>query len=194
LSLVRRIFLGAAAGAVTGLVVGGIWGRLFMSVLAGLNPEDHGTLTDDGFAMGQFTVGGTINLLAAAITIGAFGGLVFLALRGLRFGPAWFRTTSIALGATIVVGSMLLHSDGVDFSRLEPIGLAVAMTLSMPLLYALGVAWLGDRWLGDGPTVWQRMPVAAPWLARVLLTGLALVAAVDLTGTLVEIFDGDPFS
>jgi hypothetical protein len=38
------------------------------------------------------------------------------------------------------------------------------------------------------------MPVAAPWLARVLLTGLALVAAVDLTGTLVEIFDGDPFS
>jgi hypothetical protein len=194
LSLVRRIFLGAAAGAVTGLVVGGIWGRLFMSVLAGLNPEDHGTLTDDGFAMGQFTVGGTINLLAAAITIGAFGGLVFLALRGLRFGPAWFRTASMALGATIVVGSMLLHSDGVDFSRLEPIGAAVAMTLSMPLLYALGVTWLGDRWLGDGPTVWQRMPVAAPWLARVLLTGLALVAAVDLTGTLVEIFDGDPFS
>jgi hypothetical protein len=194
LSLVRRIFLGAAAGAVTGLVVGGIWGRLFMSVLAGLNPEDHGTLTDDGFAMGQFTVGGTINLLAAAITIGAFGGLVFLALRGLRFGPAWFRTASMALGATIVVGSMLLHADGVDFSRLEPIGAAVAMTLSMPLLYALGVTWLGDRWLGDGPTVWQRMPVAAPWLARVLLTGLALVAAVDLTGTLVEIFDGDPFS
>jgi hypothetical protein len=194
LSLVRRIFLGAAAGAVTGLVVGGIWGRLFMSVLAGLNPEDHGTLTDDGFAMGQFTVGGTINLLAAAVTIGAFGGLVFLALRGLRFGPAWFRTASMALGATIVVGSMLLHSDGVDFSRLEPIGAAVAMTLSMPLLYALGVTWLGDRWLGDGPTMWQRMPVAAPWLARVLLTGLALVAAVDLTGTLVEIFDGDPFS
>jgi hypothetical protein len=194
LSLVRRIFLGAAAGAVTGLVVGGIWGRLFMSVLAGLNPEDHGTLTDDGFAMGQFTVGGTINLLAAAITIGAFGGLVFLALRGLRFGPAWFRTASMALGATIVVGSMLLHSDGVDFSRLEPIGAAVAMTLSMPLLYALGVTWLGDRWLGDGPTLWQRLPAAVPWIARGLLTLLAAVAAVDLTGTLVEIFDGDPFS
>jgi hypothetical protein len=194
LSLVRRIFLGAAAGAVTGLVVGGIWGRLFMSVLAGLNPEDQGTLTDDGFAMGQFTVGGTINLLAAAITIGAFGGLVFLALRGLRFGPAWFRTASMALGATIVVGSMLLHSDGVDFSRLEPIGAAVAMTLSMPLLYALGVTWLGDRWLGDGPTLWQRLPAAVPWIARGLLTLLAAVAAVDLTGTLVEIFDGDPFS
>lgn len=193
MSLVRRIFLGVAAGAVTGLVVGGIWGRVFMSVLAGLNPEDHGTLTDDGFAMGQFTVGGTINLLTAATAIGAFGGLLFLALRGLRFGPTWFRTASIALGATIVVGSMLLHSDGVDFSRLEPIGLAVAMTLSMPLLYALALTWLGDRWLGDGPTLWQRLPAEVPWIARGLLTLLTAVAAVDLTGTLVEIFDGDPF-
>ena len=193
MSLVRRIFLGAAAGAAAGLVVGGIWGRAFMSVLAGLNPEDHGTLTDDGFAMGQFTVGGTINLLTAAIAIGAFGGLVFLVLRGLRFGPAWFRTVSITLGATIVVGSMLLHSDGVDFTRLEPIGLAVAMTLSMPLLYTLGITWLGDRWLGDGPTVWQRMPAAVPWVARILLAGLALVAAIDLGGTLTEIFDDNPF-
>jgi hypothetical protein len=194
LNLVRRLALGAAAGAVTGLVVGGIWGRVFMSILAGLNPEDHGTKTDDGFAMGQFTVAGTVSLLTAAMAIGAFGGLIFLCLRGLRFGPPWFRTLSIAAGATIVVGSLLVHSDGVDFSRLEPIGLAVALTLSMPLLYALGVSWLGDRWLGPGPTVWQRVPVAVPWAARGLLTLLALVAAVDLAGTLTEIFDGDPFS
>jgi hypothetical protein len=192
-NLVRRLALATAAGAVAGLVVGGVWGRIFMSVLAGLNPEDHGTKTDDGFAMGQFTVGGTINLLTAAMTIGAFGGLIFLGLRGLRFGPGWFRTLSIVAGATIVVGSQLVHSDGIDFARLEPIGLAVAMTLSMPLLYALGVSWLGDRWLGPGPTVWQRAPVAVPRVARGLLTLLALVAAVDLSGTLVDIFDGDPF-
>jgi hypothetical protein len=194
LNLVRRLVLGAAAGAVTGLVVGGIWGRILMAVLAGLNPEDHGTRTDDGFAMGQFTIGGTINLLTAAMVIGAFGGLIFLGLRGLRFGPAWFRTASIAVGATIVVGALLVHSDGVDFSRLEPLGLAVALTLSMPLLYALGVSWLGDRWLGSGPTVWQRVPVAVPWVARGLLTLLALVAAVDLTGTLTDIFDGNQFT
>jgi hypothetical protein len=194
LNLVRRLALAAAAGAVTGLVVGGIWGRVFMSILAGLNPEDHGTKTDDGFAMGQFTVGGTINLLTAAMAIGAFGGLIFLALRGLRFGPAWFQAFSIVAGATIVVGALMVHSDGVDFSRLEPLGLAVAMTLSMPLLYALGVSWLGDRWLGSGPTVWQRAPAAVPWVARGLLTLLALVAAVDLTGTLVDIFDGNQFT
>jgi hypothetical protein len=165
-----------------------------MSILAGLNPEDHGTKTDDGFAVGQVTMGGTIGLLTTAIVIGALGGLIFLGLRGLRFGPTWFRTLSIAAGATIVVGSLLVHSEGIDFSRLEPIGLAVAMTLSMPLLYALGVTWLGDRWLGPGPTVWERVPVAVPWVARGLLTMLALVAAVDLAGTLAEVFDGDPFN
>jgi hypothetical protein len=191
--LVRRIALGAAAGALVGLLVGGVWGRIFMSVLAGLNPEDHGTKTDDGFTMGQFTVSGSINLAAAALVLGAIGGLVFLAVRGLRVGPAWFRTTSIALGAVLVIGSMLVHSDGVDFSRLEPVGLAVAMTLSMPLLFAVGISFLGDRWLGDDPTLWTRLPRSVGWTARGALAVVAVVAAVDLTTTLAEIFDGNAF-
>jgi hypothetical protein len=179
---------------VTGLVVGGVWGRAFMAILAGLNAEDHGTETDDGFRMGQFTVGGTLNLLVATAIIGAIGGLVFLAVRGLRIGPAWFRTTSLAVGAVVVIGAMLVHSDGVDFTRLQPIGLAVAFTLSVPLLFALGVSWLGDRWLGQGPTFWQRLPTAVPWIARGLLAALAVVATADLVGTLLDIFDDDPFS
>lgn len=194
MSVVRRITLGVAAGAVAGLVVGGIWGRIFMFILASLNPEDHGTKTDDGFAMGQFTVGGTVNLLTATAVIGAIGGLVFLALRGLRVGPAWFGTASLALGAVLVIGAILLHSDGVDFTRLEPIGLAVALTLSVPLLYAVAVTWLGDRWLGDGPTFWQRLPVALPWIARGVLAVVAVVAAVDLAGTLADIFDDNQFT
>lgn len=194
LNLVRRLALAAAAGAVVGIVVVGGYGRIFMAILAGLNPEDHGTHTDDGFPMGEFTISGSINLAIGGVIFGALGGLVFLAVRGLRFGPGWFRTVSIALGVTLVIGSMLVHSDGVDFSRLEPLGLAVALTLSMPLLFALGVSWLGDRWLGSGPTVWQRAPAAVPWVARGLLTLLALVAAVDLTGTLVDIFDGNQFT
>jgi hypothetical protein len=119
---------------------------------------------------------------------------VFLALRGLRVGPAWFGTASLALGAVLVIGAILLHSDGVDFTRLEPIGLAVALTLSVPLLYAVAVTWLGDRWLGDGPTFWQRLPVALPWIARGVLAVVAVVAAVDLAGTLADIFDDNQFT
>lgn len=194
MSVLRRLALGVAAGAVTGLVVGGVWGRIFMFVLASLNPEDHGVKTDDGFAMGQFTVGGTLNLFAATTIIGAIGGLVFLALRGLRIGPAWFRVASLALGAVLVIGAMMLHSDGIDFNRLQPVWLAVVLTLSVPLLYAVGVSWLGDRWLGNGPTFWQRVPTAVPWIARAGLAALAVVAAVTLAGTLDGIFDGDPYT
>jgi hypothetical protein len=191
--ILRRLALAAGAGAVVGLVVGGVWGRFFMFVLARLNPEEHGLDTDDGFAMGQFTVGGTLNLLVATTLMGAIGGLLFLGLRGLRFGPAWFRTVSLPLGGMIVVGGMLVHSDGVDFNLLEPVELAVALTLSVPLLFTIGLAWLGDRWLGDAPTFWQRLPAAAPWIARAGLTVVAVVAGVDLVQTLTDILDGNPY-
>src|SRR3954453_9996034 len=151
-----------------------------MALLAALNEEDHGTRTDGGFSMGQFTVGGTLNLAIAAAIIGAIGGLVFLAVRGLRFGPDWFRTTSVAVGATVVVGSLLVHSEGVDFTRVDPVVLTVVLTLSMPLLYAVGVTWLGDRWLGDGPTWWDRLPVVAAWVGRAGLTVIVVLAGVDL--------------
>jgi len=194
LFFVRRAALGSAAGAVVGLVVGGIWGRAFMAVLAALNAEDHGTRTDDGFTMGQFTFGGTVNLAIVATIIGAIGGLVFLVVRGLRFGPDWFRTTSVAVGATVVVGSLLVHSDGVDFSRVDPVALTVGLTLSMPLLYAVGVTWLGDRWLGAGPTLWDRLPAAAAWTARAGVAIMVVLAGVDLVRTVVDILDGNPFN
>lgn len=194
MALVRRVAVSTAAGALIGLVVGGVWGRAFMAILAALNPEDHGTRTDDGFAMGQFTVGGTINLGIVTVILGAIGGLVFLGVRGLRFGPPWFRLTSLPLGATLVVGSLQVHADGVDFSRLEPLWLAVAMTLSVPALYGLGVSWLGDRWLGRGPTVWQRLPVGVSWVARTILASIAVAAAIDLVRTTVDVLDGNPFA
>ena len=139
-AVARTLGLAVLAGAVSGLVIGGIGGRLFMFVLARLNPEEHGLSTDDGFEMGQFTVSGTLNLIAVTTVIGIVGGVLFLVLRGLRFGPGWFRVLSMPIGTTIVVGALLVHSDGVDFSLLQPRGLAVAFTLAVPFLYTLMVA------------------------------------------------------
>jgi len=165
-----------------------------MFVLAELNPEEKGVLTDDGVPIGQFTVSGTMNLLIITTVIGVIGGLVFLALRGLRFGPRWFRVLSMPVGATIVVGSMLVHSDGVDFTLLQPLWLAVAMTLAVPFLYTLLVAFLADRWLGDKPGVWQAMPAVAPWLARAAFTALIVVSLVGLVSTIDDILNPFQFS
>ena len=186
-SVARTFGIVVLAGALSGFVVGGLGGRLFMFVLAELNPEEAGVLTDDGVPIGQFTLSGTLNLLGITTVIGVIGGLVFLALRGLRFGPRWFRVLSMPVGATIVIGAMLVHSEGVDFTLLQPVELGVAMTLAVPFLYTLLLAWLADRWLGDEPGVWQALPSAVPWLARAGLTALAVVALVSLVGTIDDI-------
>ena len=187
MEVLRRIGIGVLMGALSGLVVGGLGGRLFMFVLAQLNPDATGIRTDDGFEMGQFTASGTTNLLLVTTIIGVVGGLMFLALRGLRFGPTWFRVLSMPVGVTIVVGSMLVHSDGVDFSLLKPHWLAVAMTLAVPFLYTLLLAWLVDRRLGVKSHVWQALPTAVPWIARVALTVLVVVTLVDLVATVDDI-------
>lgn len=193
-SVGRTLGIGVLAGALSGFVVGGIGGRLFMFVLAELNPEDSGVHTDDGVPIGQFTVSGTLNLMVITTVIGIIGGLVFLALRGLRFGPGWFRVLSMPVGATIVVGSLLVHSDGVDFTLLQPVGLGVTMTLAVPFLYTLMLAWLADRWLGDKAGVWQAMPTAVPWLARAGFTALVVVALVGLVSTVDDILNPFQFN
>ena len=160
-----------------------------MYVLAQLNPEEAGVKTDDGFEMGQFTLSGTLNLLIITTVIGVIGGLVFLALRGLRFGPPWFRVLSMPVGVTIVVGSLLVHSDGVDFTLLQPWWLAVSLTLAVPFVYTLMVSALADRWLGDKPSVWSRVPAAIPWIARAAFVALIAIALVDLVTTIDTIAD-----
>jgi hypothetical protein len=183
----RRLGLGLLAGAVSGLAVGGIGGRLFMLVLARLNPPATGVLSDDGFVMGQFTLSGTLNLLLVGTVIGAIGGLIWVGIRGLRFGPPWWRVVSMPLGATAVIGAMLVHSDGVDFTLLEPPLLGVVLALAVPLVATILVTVLGDRWIGSDQTTWQWMPAAVAWIARAVLTLAAAISAVNLATDLNQI-------
>src|SRR5262245_45478307 len=66
----RRMGALTAVGALLGLVVGGIGGRLAMMLLARLNPEATGVTSDDGFTIGQFTLSDTLNLLLIATLLG----------------------------------------------------------------------------------------------------------------------------
>lgn len=178
----RRLCLGVLAGAVAGLLAGGIGGRLFMAALAALNPEAAGVQSDDGFTMGQVTLSGTVNLLFVATVLGAAAGVVWVIVRGLRFGPAWWRAVSMPLAATLVIGDQLVHTDGVDFTLLDPAALAVGLTLAVPALATVIITALGDRWIGSGTTVWQALPPVVTWTARVGITaGVALATAGLIT-------------
>lgn len=164
----RKVAAAVTAGAVTGLVVNGVGGRLAMLLMARLNPQATGRVSDDGFVMGRFVLSSTLNLLVIGTVFGVLGGLVFLAVRQLRFGPAWFRTASITIGPAVVVGSMLVHTDGVDFRLLQPAWLAIALFVALPGVFALAVSRLVDRWTAEGSwfrtggrnRLWALTPIA----------------------------------
>lgn len=146
----RRMSAISVAGALVGLLVGGVGGRAAMLLLARLNPEVAGTVSDDGFVMGQFDVVNTLQLLAVGTGLGLLGAAFYAVLRGLMIGPRWFQVLSISIGPAVVVGEMLVHTDGVDFVLLEPAALAIALFVLLPGLYACGLTLLAERWLRPG--------------------------------------------
>ena len=68
------LLVGAASGAVAGVVIGGIGGRLAMLVLRQQSPGAVGLTSDAGFEIGRVTLTGSLGLAAfAAVAGGLFG-------------------------------------------------------------------------------------------------------------------------
>jgi hypothetical protein len=178
---VRRLTAITAAGALLGVLVGGVGGRLAMMLLARLNPDMTGLRSDDGFGVGQFTLSGTANLLVIAGLLGVFGAGVYALLRGLMIGPRWIQVASVSLGPAVVVGAMLVHTDGVDFTMLDPPIVAIALFVVIPGTYAAFLTVLAERWLAPGSFL-QRAPLRLcavlllPWVPVFFMLG-AVVAA-----------------
>ena len=157
--VVRRLSAVTAAGGLLGLLVGGVGGRLAMSLLAHLNPEVSGVVSDDGFTMGRIT-GATFSLLLLGTLLGVVGSGLYFVLRHLMVGPRWFQVLSVSVGPAVVVGSQVVHTDGVDFT-LDPLLLAVGLFVLIPGVYAALLTVLAERWLADdGPFATSRL-----WLA-----------------------------
>ena len=186
----RRLAAVTWAGALLGLLVGGVGSRLAMLLLARLNPEATGVISDDGFRMGQLTAD-TLNLLVVTTFIGVFGGGIYFVLRGLMIGPRWFQVLSISVGPAVVAGASIVHVDGVDFTTLEPAWLAIAMFVLIPGVYAALLTVVAERWLAPGggfmtaPT-WLALAPLVLWTPLLpflgaLLVGLVVLAAVRRT-------------
>jgi hypothetical protein len=165
------------AGAVSGVIAVGVLARLAMSLLAFLNPHATGVTSDDGFTIGQFTLFGSLQLAASGLQFGVIGAFFYLALRGLMVGPAWFRLLSISLGPAVVIGAIVVHTDGVDFRVLEPTWLATVLFVLVPGAYCALLHVLSERWLRPERDLARPLLVLGllPWLPLLPL-GLLLLA------------------
>jgi hypothetical protein len=178
--IVWSYLVGAAAGALAGLVVGGVGGRLVMLVLRLASPDDViGLESDDGFTIGVVSAA-TFNLLLGMAFIGAANGALYVALRSSI--PVRLRLILWPLFAASVGGENVVHEDGVDFQLLEPKWFAVASFVVLFAVAALAVVLLAERWLAverPGAALTTAVVVSA-LLGTVGLVVAAALAAVSI--------------
>ena len=141
-----RLWVLIVAGIPTGVLVAGVGSRLAMLVLRMTSPDEViGVTSDDGFEIGRFTLGGTYNLLVLGASIGVIGAAAYRAVQPWLLGPTWFRRLTVAAGSGAVVGSMLIHADGIDFRFLKPTWLAVGLFVALPALFGAVIGVVVDR-------------------------------------------------
>lgn len=181
--VLERMRVVIVAGIAVGFLFAGVVSRLAMLLLRLTSPDRViGIESDDGFTIGQVTLSGTYNLLLLGAFTGIAGVGAYRLVAPWLIGPLWFRRLTTGLGAGIVVGSMLIHSDGVDFRVLKPTWLAIGLFIVVPGLFGVLIGPVvdavgrPDSWTRTG---WRRwgLPVIALALFpfTLIAVGFALV-------------------
>ena len=147
--LVRHVAILALATVASGILVGGVGGRIVMRISAlAAGPEMVGRVTENGNRIGDITIGGTLILivfvggldgvLATVVVIGSEPWLQWMgSLRGLGFGLA-----------VLAVYGNAEPFDSFDFLILEPAVLNVGMFVGLFVVFGLtipGLYWLLDH-------------------------------------------------
>lgn len=178
----RQMWVVLVAGIPTGVVVAGLGSRLAMLVLRlTSSPSVKGVTSDDGFEIGRLTMSGTYNLLLLGAAVGVIGALAYRAVAPWLLGPCWFRRATVSAGSGVVVGSMLVHDEGIDFHLLTPQWLAISLFVALPALFGLAIASAVDRVSAvQAPTRWRRwrlpavLVVAFPLAIPIVVIALAV--------------------
>jgi hypothetical protein len=181
----RSLSIGVVGGVVTGLVVGGLGGRIAMFLLRLTSSSSlHGVETDDGAIIGVVSFA-TIFLLLVAAAVGILGGVLYLAIRD--WLPRRGRAAVAAAFGGIVGGARLLDPHGLDFTALAPLWLAVALFVAIPAAYGAMTSALVERRLADrDASATPRWTTFAPLLLLPLLgpVGLAIAGGALLVWVL----------
>jgi hypothetical protein len=182
-------------GISAGVLLVGLGSRLAMLLLRVTSPARvRGVKSDDGFIIGQVTLAGTYNLLVLGAVVGIIGAAAYLMVAPWLIGPLWFRRLTTGLAAAAVVGSMLVHADGIDFTVLKPIWLATGVFIALPGLFGVLVGVIVDA-VGrpDSWTARGRWRIVLPVLLIACFppSAIIVVVATVIFGAWVVVSDLD---
>ncbi len=142
--IVRHVAVIGLAGTITGVVVGGIGGRLMMRVSAVLAP-DHavGMLTDNENVVGEITLGGTFGLVFfVGIFGGAFGAIAYVISEPWLAWAGRWRGLVFGLVLLAVASTFAFDPENLDFALLENERVTVAMLAALFLLFGPLLVWV----------------------------------------------------
>jgi hypothetical protein len=177
---VTRLAVGSGVGFVAGALIGGVGGRLAMLLLRVTSDSALiGMTTDDGFRTGSFTTD-SFFLLAVTAIGGAGLGVAYVAVR--RWLPQGHRpaVTAVLLGA--IGGAAIIDPEGLDFTVLDPLWLAVAMFVALPAAFGAALArgveqlipWASDR----GPSAFVLLLALLPIVLFPVIAVLVVLGAL----------------
>jgi hypothetical protein len=180
LGLARYVTVCGIAGIITGIVVGGAGGRLFMRIAGAAGGEGaRGATTEAGFTVGEITLDGTLGLI---LFVGVFAGIVGAALYvvfrpWLSWAGPW---RGVAFGIVLLaVGSAtsdIMNPDNFDFvilgNEVLIVGLIVALFVGFGALIDPIARWLDGRLRQAG-----RNPVSFGVYGPVAILGVLLGTA-----------------
>ncbi len=180
IALGRHIGVASLAGVITGIVVGGLLGRVIMRVSGfTAGPALVGVRTSNGNRVGDITLDGTLGLvLFVGVGSGLVGGVLFAAVEPwLRRLRPWH---GLAYGVALFVtfGFVVLDPSNVDFRRFGFAALNLAMFAALFIVFGVLIAWLFDRLRATigGTGVPARATEIVAWLA--LAPAVAVTALV----------------
>lgn len=192
--IVETVRVIVVTGIVYGVVVAGIGSRLAMMLLRVTSPDRViGIQSDDDFTIGRFTLAGTYNLLLLGAAFGILGAATYRLVAPRLIGPVWLRRITVGAAAGAVVGSMLVHADGVDFTQLTPKWLAIGLFIALPAVFGtfIGPAFdavsATDSWTSIGRRRWLVPVIAIACFPPVILPVVVIAAAVAIITTIGEL-------
>lgn len=184
LAVGRHVGLASLAGLVSGIVVGGLLGRVVMRVSGfAAGPNMVGVRTSNGNRVGDITVEGTLALIVfTGLAAGLFGGVMYAVVEPwLRRLRPW-HGLAYGVGLLATFGYTVLDPFNFDFTRFGPLALNIAMFAGLFIIFGVFAAWIFDR-LGvvaarAGPS--GRAVEMLAWLA-LGLASLLLVGVIATT-------------
>ena len=190
----RTCAIGVSAGAIAGILIGGLGGRLAMRILAATSGDDvQGAITDAEERVGDITVGGTVGfVIFVGIFGGIVGGVVFVALRRWLPQRAWM--AGLAIGLLLLFFARLdpLDPESIDLEILTPDLLAVALFLTLFPLYGMTMASLVSRFERSYPELSRRPRAIAAYLPLAPTLLVPPVALALVAGAIVDVFAKAP--